>query len=99
MDIDADLLESIGRLGLFADFDPAQTAKMFTPAEDVAFAEGERIVRRGQRDLGIHVIVTGDVSLAYEDEELAILPQGSFLGEISALRGELAFADVISPDP
>jgi len=54
----------------------------------VSYAEGVRVVDRGQLDVGLYVIVEGEVSVVFEDEELAVLPRGSFFGEISSLLGE-----------
>jgi cGMP-dependent protein kinase len=48
---------------------------------------------------GLFVIVEGEVSVVFEDEELAVLPRGSFFGEISVLLEEPIVADIIARSP
>jgi len=91
---DSSLLESLARLALFADLDHAELAALAGIAEEASFGEGEWILRRGQENVSLHVIVDGDVGVVFEDEELAVLPRGGFFGEISALLGEPAVADI-----
>ena len=91
-----ELLESVGRLALFADLDRDELARLVPMLTEISFREGEWVVRRGDTDVGLHVIVEGEVGVVLESEELATLPQGSFFGEISALLGEPAVADVVS---
>ncbi len=99
MTVDVDLLDGLARLALFADFDRPQLEALLAMAEEVSFPEGEWIVRRGQADVGLHVIVEGEVGVVLEDEELAVLPRGSFFGEISSLLGEPAVADIVARSP
>src|SRR3954449_10376640 len=94
-----DLLESVRRLALFADLDREELAHVVSMLTEVSFREGEWVVRRGDTDVGLHVIVEGEVGVVLDSEELATLPQGSFFGEISALLGEPAVADVVSRGP
>ena len=42
------------------------------------------------------MIVEGEVAVVFEDEELAVLPRGSFFGEISCLLGEPVVADIVA---
>jgi CRP-like cAMP-binding protein len=99
MAVDEDLLDALARLALFADFDRAALEELLAVAEDVSFGEGEFVLRRGQTEAGLHVIVDGEVGVVLEDAELAVLPRGSFFGEISSLLGEAVVADVISRSP
>jgi CRP-like cAMP-binding protein len=96
---DSSLLDALAHLALFADLDRAELGALAGTAEEVAFAEGEWIVRRGQEDVGLHVVVEGDVGVVFEGEELALLPRGSFFGEIAALLGEPAVADIVARTP
>ena len=45
------------------------------------------------------MIVEGEIGVVLEGEELAVLPRGSFFGEISALLGEPAVADILARAP
>ena len=69
------------------------------PPGEVEFPEGASVLERGQLDAGLHVIVEGEASVVLEDEELAVLPRGSFFGEISSLLGEPVVADVVARSP
>jgi CRP-like cAMP-binding protein len=99
MTTDVDLLKGLARLSLFADFETAELEELLAVAEDSEFREGEWIVRRGQEEIGLYVIVEGEVSVVFEDVELAVLPRGSFFGEISSLLGEAAVADIVARAP
>jgi CRP/FNR family transcriptional regulator, cyclic AMP receptor protein len=96
MPVDVGLLESIARLALFADLDQDELEKMLPGLEEVSYSEGHWILRRGDEDVGLHVIVDGEVGVVLEDEELAVLSKGSFFGEISALLREPTVADIVA---
>jgi CRP-like cAMP-binding protein len=97
--VDVDLRDALARLALFADFERTDYDELLSIAREVSYGEGERVVERGQLDVGLYVIVEGEVSVVFEDEELAVLPRGSFFGEISSLLGEPVVADIVSRSP
>jgi CRP-like cAMP-binding protein len=97
--VNLELQDSLARLALFADFAPADFERLLSIAQEVSFPEGVRVVERGQLDIGLHVIVEGEVGVVFQDEELAVLPRGSFFGEISCLLGEPVVADIVARSP
>jgi len=97
--VDVALLGSVSQLALFADLGQAELEDLLPKLHEVTYGEGQWVVRRGQEDVGLHVIVDGEVGVILDDEELATLSRGSFFGEISALLGEPAVADVIARMP
>jgi CRP-like cAMP-binding protein len=99
MSVNGDLKAALGRLALFADFEPEDFANLLEIAREVEYTEGERVVARGDMKAGLFVLVEGEVSVVYEDEELAVLPRGSFFGEISVLLEEPIVADIIARSP
>ena len=99
MTADVDLIESVARLALFADLDREQLGAVLPSMAERSFGEGEWVVRRGETDVGLYVIVAGDVGVVLDGHELAVLKKGSFFGEISALLGEPAVADVVARSP
>lgn len=99
MAADVDLIESVSRLALFADLGREQLGAVLPSLQEVAYGEGEWVVRRGDTDVGLHVVVEGEVGVVLEGHELAVLKKGSFFGEISALLGEPAVADVVARSP
>jgi CRP-like cAMP-binding protein len=96
MSAEVGLLESVSRLALFADLARTELEALLPVLDEVSYEEGEWIVRRGETDTGLHIIVEGEVGVILEDEELAVLSKGSFFGEISALLGEPTVADVLA---
>jgi cGMP-dependent protein kinase 1 len=96
---DVALLESASRLALFADLPSAQLDELLASLEEVSFNEGQWVLRRGQTNVGLYVIVDGEVGVLLNDEELAVLSKGSFFGEISALLDEPTVADVVARTP
>jgi len=99
LSVDIALVESVSRLVLFADLPQADLELLLSGLEEVSFSEGQWVLRRGQMDPGLLIIVDGEVSVVLEGEELAALTQGSFFGAISALLGEPVVADVIARTP
>ena len=93
------LLDSVSRLALFADLDRTELEDLLPLLNENSYNEGEWVVRRGQEDVGLYIIVDGEVGVSIADEELATLPQGSFFGEISALLGEPTVADILARSP
>ena len=99
MAVDQSLLDSVSRLSLFSDVPRDELEALLPRLREVSFNEGEWVVRRGHEDVGLLVIVDGEAGVVLEDEELAVLPKGSFFGEISSLLGEPTVADVIARAP
>lgn len=93
------LVESVSRLALFADLRQPDLEELLPGLEEASFHEGEWVVRRGQTEVGLFIIVDGEVSVVLEGDELASLSKGSFFGEISALLDEPTVADVIARTP
>jgi CRP-like cAMP-binding protein len=94
------LVESVARLALFSDLTYSEIEETVLPmTEEVLYHEGQWVVRRGDVDVGLHVIIDGEVSVVLEGDELATLSKGSFFGEISALLGEPTVADIIVRRP
>ena len=97
--VDLSLVESVSRLALFADLDYSEIEAVLSMVEEVLYNEGQWVVRRGEVDVGLNMIVDGEVSVVLEGDELASLSKGSFFGEISSLLGEPAVADIIARTP
>jgi CRP-like cAMP-binding protein len=97
--VDISLVDSVSRLALFRDLGQSDLEALLPGLEEVSFNEGSWVIRRGQTDPGLHIIVDGEVSVVLEGEELAALTAGSFFGEISALLEEPVVADVIARTP
>jgi CRP-like cAMP-binding protein len=90
------LLESVSRLQLFGDLDAAELSSILETLKEVVYDEGQWVVRRGESNPGLQIIVDGEAGVVLESEELATLKKGSFFGEISALLEEPTVADVVA---
>jgi CRP-like cAMP-binding protein len=97
--VDTALVESVSRLALFADLRHSELADLLPGLEEVSFHEGQWVIRRGQSDVGLFVIVDGEASVVLEGDELASLSKGTFFGEISVLLDEPTVADIIARTP
>jgi CRP-like cAMP-binding protein len=97
--MDTELLEGLSRLAPFAELEPGELPTLVGMTNEAVFEEGDWIVRRGQDELGLYVIVEGEIGVVIEGEELATLSHGSFFGEISALLGEPVVADLVARTP
>jgi CRP-like cAMP-binding protein len=93
------LRESVARLALFADLDEDEIVALLPALEEATYDEGEWVIRRGQVNVPLHVIVDGEAGVVIEGDELTTLGRGSFFGEISSLLGEETSADVVARRP
>ena len=97
--METELVDSLARLGIFRDLSTAQLSTVASSLEAVTFREGERIIRRGQENTSFYIVVEGEAGVSIDDEDRGLLVRGSFFGEISALLGEPATADILTRSP
>jgi CRP-like cAMP-binding protein len=95
----AELVQGLARLGIFRDYSTAELSDLARSLETVTFPEGQRIIRAGQENMSFYVIVEGEAAVFVEDDQRGILARGSFFGEVSALLGESATADIVTRSP
>jgi len=94
-----ELVDSIAGFGLFADLTQPQLEGIAHTFEEMAYGEGERILRQGLAGSGFHVILDGEASVVVDGNEIARLARGDFFGEISILLGEAPIADIVATRP
>lgn len=94
-----ELIDSIAGFGLFADLTSPQLERIAHTFEEVAYAEGERVLRQGLSGSAFHVIVDGEASIVVDGVERAKVGRGDFFGEVSILLGEPPIADVVATRP
>ena len=92
-------LEDLGRLALFVDLPREELEQIAASAEEVSFGEGEWIIRQGDPQSSVYVIVEGEVAVMIDDESRRVLPKGSFFGEVAVLLDEPATASIITRSP
>ena len=94
-----DFLEDLGRLALFVDLPTEELETVAASAEEVSFSEGEWIIRQGDPQSAVYVIVEGEVAVVIDDEDRRVLSKGSFFGEVAVLLEEPASASIITRTP
>ena len=95
----ADFVAGLGRLALFVDLPAEELAQIADRAEEVSFREGEWIIRQGDPQTAVYVIVDGEVAVVIDDEDRRVLSKGSFFGEVAVLLEEPASASIITRTP
>ena len=96
---DAQILDTLASLALFADLDRPQLEAVAHTMSEESFPAGHRILRQGFSGSGFFVIVDGEVLVRVDGEDVARLGRGEFFGEISLLLGEPPVADVVAASP
>jgi CRP-like cAMP-binding protein len=94
--VGADFLEDLGRLALFADLPTAELRAVAERYEETSFGSGEWIIRQGDEQSAVYLIVDGEVVVVIDDEDRRVLSKGSFFGEVSVLLGEAATASILT---
>jgi CRP-like cAMP-binding protein len=94
-----ELIDAIAGFGLFADLSSPQLEEVVHTFDEVAYAEGERVLRQGLSGSGFHVILDGDVAVVVDGQERARLARGDFFGEVSIFLGEPPIADIVATRP
>ena len=89
------LLKSVA---LFEDIPGEELSRVAQIAEEKSFPAGTTIFRDGDHADCLYVIVSGSVSIQKRGKELAVLTQGSSIGEMAVLDSSPRSADVISID-
>ena len=91
-----DLPDLLGRLALFIDLPRAELEAIARSHREVAFAEGEWVIRQGDERSALFIIVDGEVTVTIDDEDVGVLPRGSFFGEVSVLLAEPTSASIVT---
>lgn len=96
MDGRSDLVDTLGRLTLFADFTRPELEALAHTVDEEMFAEGQRVLRQGLSGSGFFVILEGQASISVDGELRWTLGPGDFFGETSVLTGDSPTADVVA---
>jgi CRP-like cAMP-binding protein len=97
--LQTELVDHLARLGIFRDLTPPELAEVASNWEVASFREGQRIISAGQENTSFYIIVEGEAAVFVGDEQRGLLVRGSFFGDVSALLGESATADILTRSP
>jgi CRP-like cAMP-binding protein len=89
--------ESLAKHAFFADVPAATLGEL--PIGTADFAEGEWVLRAGEENCGLHIVLEGEAGIVIDGQERAVIHTGMFFGEISVLLDEPVAADVFARTP
>ncbi len=92
----SELVDTLGRLTLFADFTRPELESVAHTVDEEMFAEGQRVLRQGLSGSGFFVILEGNATIHVNGEARWTLGPGDFFGETSLLTGGTPTADVVA---
>lgn len=82
----------------FSDLKPHEARPIFRYAERVSLSEGSPLLRDGERNESLFLILEGKCSVLKNGVEVAVLAPGHFVGELSFLSGDDVSADVVAAE-
>jgi CRP-like cAMP-binding protein len=88
----------LATVDLFSSLSEAQRADLAAATATETFGDGEAIVRQGEPGDSMYVLCAGRVSVVLEPgrQEVAVIDQGGYFGEMSLLTGEPRSATVLA---
>jgi CRP/FNR family transcriptional regulator len=84
----------LSRVPLFAGISAESMARLADVAGEQQFPAGGYIVRQGQVGTGLYIIVSGRARVIRGTEELAVLGEGDFFGELAVVDQQPRMASV-----
>jgi CRP-like cAMP-binding protein len=94
-----ELADTLAGFALFADLGSPQLLSVAGLFEEVAVADGERVLRQGLTGSGFYVILDGTADVRIDGTTRGTLHRGDFFGEVSILLSEPPTADVVATTP
>jgi hypothetical protein len=83
----------------FSSLKPYEMRPIFKRAQKISLDDGEALLRDGQENRKLYLILYGHCRVSRQDIEVTMLGPGHFVGELSFVSGEPASADVVAADP
>ncbi len=84
------------KVPLFEDLNPADLLPIAEVADEQLFADGDRLGIEGEMGDGLHVIVTGSVSVRSGGDPIAERGPGDVVGELSLITARPRMADLVA---
>jgi serine/threonine protein phosphatase PrpC/CRP-like cAMP-binding protein len=92
-------LQTLRHIALFMDLADAELVRVFNRFRPVDFASGATIIREGEADDSMFVLVEGDVRVSRAGKTLAVLGRGAHFGEMGLLNQRPRTATVTATRP
>lgn len=96
-------IEALARVPIFSGLNPVALAALAAQAERVLYAQGDVIIREGDDDRRLFVVVSGTVDVikgrdSGNERRLAVFGPGDFFGEMALIDDLLRSATVIAKE-
>lgn len=83
----------------FAGLDDRTILQVLRYVYQQDFAEGESVIERGARDYAMYMIISGEVSVRRNGDEITRLGAGEHIGEMALVDRHPRSADVVAVEP
>lgn len=98
---DAGIVDSLGKSKIATELTPAQCQSLAASMCVRALAQGEVLVREGETDDHLYVVVSGSLGVVkaagtYNEITLNVMRPGDVVGELSFLDGATRFASLVA---
>ena len=80
----------------FSELKPYEVRPIFKVADRTSVAAGHVLLKDGDQNQSLFLILAGECKVIKNDAEIAVLGPGHFVGELSFLSGHAVSADVIT---
>ena len=92
-------MQALATIELFQGLDQVQLARIATTSQWHDFADGDTIVKEGDADGQMYVVVTGSARIWMGGQPLRTVGPGEYFGEMSLLDGQPRSASIIATAP
>jgi hypothetical protein len=91
-----DALEELAYKIKFSGLKPHEVRPIFKHSQRQSLAKEETLLSDGEKNEALYLILAGACKVTKDDQEIAILEPGQFVGELSFLSGDEISADVVA---
>ncbi|SRR5581483_4336763 len=92
-------MQALATIELFQGLDDVQLARIATMSQWHDFAEGDTIVKEGDTDGQMYVVVRGSARIWMNGQPVRTVGPGEYFGEMSLLDGQPRAASVVATEP
>jgi serine/threonine protein phosphatase PrpC len=94
-----DKVEVLRHIEAFSGLDDRTILQVMRYVYQQDFAEGEMLIERGTREYSMYMIISGEVSVQRDGDEITRLGAGEHIGEMALVDRHPRSADVIAVEP
>jgi CRP/FNR family transcriptional regulator, cyclic AMP receptor protein len=93
------VVRSLAAVPIFASLSPKTLSRIAEAAKERSFAAGDKLVSKGEKGIGLYVVLEGSVEVRDDGKVLAALRSPQFFGEMALLDDQPRTADVVATSP